>query len=172
MSRKILIAGRPGVGKTTLIKNVLKRLPTPAAGFFTEEIRTGGERLGFKVRDIATGREGMIAHVDYPGPLRVGRYGVALADFEEVGVKALEDALERDAIIVIDELGKMEILSKKFQDVVLRIFDSNKSVIATIGAKPHPLTDAIRKRKDVAIFQVTAKNRDGLPEEIVLAMRQ
>ncbi|MFQ5886839.1 MAG: nucleoside-triphosphatase, partial [Anaerolineae bacterium] len=42
MGHAILLAGRPGVGKTTIIKQVVDMLSGEAGGFYTEEIRQGG----------------------------------------------------------------------------------------------------------------------------------
>ena len=39
MMKNILLTGRPGCGKTTLIKRVVEELALPAGGFYTEEIR-------------------------------------------------------------------------------------------------------------------------------------
>ena len=100
---KILITGRPGIGKTTVIQKVLERMKPMAGGFFTEEIRKRGNRLGFRVRDIHTGKEGILAHVEHRGGPRVGKYGVDIDSFEEIGVAALVEAMGREGCVVIDE---------------------------------------------------------------------
>jgi len=42
----ILLTGRPGVGKTTLIKRLVDSVPISKDGFYTKEIRKGKERTG------------------------------------------------------------------------------------------------------------------------------
>src|SRR5262249_55178021 len=85
----LLLTGRPGVGKTTVIRAVANRLPrSRLAGFVTEEIRVRGERRGFALVTL-DGRRRVIAHVDREGP-RVGKYGVDVETLEALARSALE----------------------------------------------------------------------------------
>src|SRR5262245_9707116 len=62
-SPKVLLTGAPGSGKTTLVREVVRELdPSRVAGFTTEEIREGGERLGFRVRLLHEEAVGCLAH--------------------------------------------------------------------------------------------------------------
>jgi len=112
----ISLTGRPGIGKTTAIKRIIEKLKDRAVGFYTEEIRhpETKKRLGFKV--ITTdGNEGILAEKFKPSKFKVGSYGVNVEDFENLVIPVLEKAFkERDKIIVIDEIGKMELFSDKF----------------------------------------------------------
>ncbi len=46
----LLLTGVPGIGKTTVIKCLAARLTgLPIAGFYTEEIREGKSRVGFRL---------------------------------------------------------------------------------------------------------------------------
>ncbi|MGB3904128.1 MAG: nucleoside-triphosphatase, partial [Anaerolineae bacterium] len=114
MGRTILLTGRPGVGKTTVIKKALDRLEGRAGGFYTAEIRESGRRQGFKIVTL-DGQEGILSHVDIRGQPRVSRYGVNLGDLEEVGVAALRRAIAEADLIVVDEIGKMELFSEAFR---------------------------------------------------------
>ena len=69
--------------------------------------------------------------------------------------------------MVMDELGRMELFSKKFQQKVLEVFDSSVPILAVIQDRRNQFLDAIRGRKDVVIFRVTEENREGLVGEIV-----
>ncbi len=110
MTKKVLLTGRPGCGKTTLIKRVVSELARPAGGFYTEEIRAHGERLGFKIITL-DGQEALLAHVDFKTPERVGKYGLDLSALETVGVEALREAVHARQLVVIDEIGPMELRS-------------------------------------------------------------
>lgn len=159
--KNILLTGRPGVGKTTLIKRVIHGWEGKIGGFYTEEIRQGGSRVGFKIRSIA-GEEAVLAHVDCRSPFRVSRYGVNVEAFERVGVAAIEHAIAEGALIVMDELGRMELFSERFQRAALRALDSPRSVLGVLQDRHTPFLDAIRARDDVEIIPVTPQNRDGL----------
>jgi nucleoside-triphosphatase len=155
----ILVTGRPGCGKTTLIEKIAARLGERAGGFLTREIRKHGARLGFQLITL-DGRFATLAHVNIAGPVRVGRYGVDLGALERVGLPAVREAMEAGRIVVIDEIGKMELASPAFRHVVLQALDSPSRVLATIHAHAHPFTDALKLRKDVRIFELTLSNRD------------
>ncbi|MFQ5947918.1 MAG: NTPase [Acidimicrobiia bacterium] len=164
---RILLEGPPGVGKTTLVERVVARLEErdiPVQGFTTREIRERGRRLGFRVEAIG-GPEAVLAHVDLPGPPRVGRYGVDLPAFERVALPSLRRSGE--AVVVIDELGKMELASPRFQDEVTRLLDEPGPVAAAVHAFRHPFTEALKARSDLTVLRVTPRNRDQLPAEVV-----
>ena len=167
---RILLEGRPGVGKTTVLRRSVERLRAAGvsvAGFTTEELREGGRRVGFAVEQVDGGR-GVLAHVHLPGPPRVGRYGVDLASFERIALPSLET---RADVVVVDELGKMELTSPAFREAVTELFDGDRSIVATVHAFRHPITDALKRRGDVELVRVTERNRDALPEELTARLR-
>jgi nucleoside-triphosphatase len=157
-----LIEARPGAGKTTALRRLAELLEERGldlAGFFTEEIREGGSRVGFSIEALS-GERGTLAHVERAGPPRVGRYGVALDEFERLALPALR--LPADAV-VIDELGKMELASVAFKDAVAGLLDGDTPVIATVHAFRHPFTDRLKRRPDAELVRLTRANRDELP---------
>ncbi len=165
---RFLLEGRPGVGKTTVARRVVALVQArgvAATGFTTEEIRRGGRREGFAVETIR-GQRGTLAHVQLPGPPRVGRYGVDLAAFERIVLPVLEEVPE-SGVVVIDELGKMELASAPFRIAVRRLFEQEVNLVATVHVFKDDFTDAIKRRRDVEVVKVSASNRDSLPEEIV-----
>ena len=172
MAAKILVTGRPGVGKTTAVRAVLAAGIDIAGGFTTEEIRDShGCRVGFQVTDLHSGAEGILAHVSRKGRPRVGRYGVDVACFNRIGVSALREALGRQGCIVIDEIGKMELCSDAFPSAVTAVIGSDNSLLATLPVYRHPFLDALRQRDDIATIEVTLSNRDELPPRLVEVLR-
>ena|SRR5947209_8880961 len=161
VSQRVLLTGRPGSGKTTLIKRVLKELPQCSGGFYTEEIRKYGTRVGFKVVAL-DGDEAVFAHVDFATPERVGKYRLDLSALEAVGVKAVREAVDARRLTVIDEIGPMEIRSAMFRDAVSAALDSGVPVVATIFARSLPFADAIKMRPDVTVIEVRPDNREKL----------
>jgi nucleoside-triphosphatase len=165
---KILLTGPPGVGKTTVIQKVLSGIEISAGGFFTQEMREGGRRVGFSLRTL-DGEQGVLAHIDYPGRYRVGRYGVDLSLFEALALPALERGLKEEELIVIDEIGKMELFSQRFQQMVMRIIDQNaQHLLGVIHQGREPFATAIRKRGGVEVIVVSHDNRNDLPAQIIM----
>ena len=168
---KIGLSGLPGVGKTTtLIKTIeiLEEEGYVVGGMITEELRENGKRTGFYVLDWMSKEKKVFAHKDFESRHRVGKYGVDIKALEEVGIKALQDAMEKADVIVIDEIGKMEVESKKFVQTVRDILDMDNHMIMTLHKKSrNSLLQEIRRRDDIRMLEVTPINRNLLPFKIV-----
>jgi nucleoside-triphosphatase len=161
--RDILLTGRPGVGKTTVITRLAERLADRTiAGFYTGEIREGGQRQGFGVTTFSGG-SGVLARVGVRSRQRVGRYGVDVAAFEQLVLPELARACD---VVLIDEIGKMECFSSRFVDVVRQLLDSASPVVATVAASGGGLIAEAKSRPDAEVWQVTRENRDGLPQRL------
>jgi nucleoside-triphosphatase len=162
---RILLVGRPGVGKTTVVRRLARLLSSmrvSLAGFTTEEIRVAGRRVGFVVESLS-GEHGVLAHVDLAGPPRVGKYGVDLAAFERIALPGLAAPAD---VVVIDELGRMELASAPFRDAVQALFDREIPVVATMHAHHDPFTDALKRRPHVELVHVTERKREELPARL------
>ena len=165
MITRLLIEARPGAGKTTAARRLVKILQErgiPVQGFTTEEIREGGRRVGFAVTALG-GPTAVLAHVSLAGPPRVGRYGVDLKAFEQVALPALGDP-RAGRVVVIDEVGKMELASAAFRGAVQRLLDTGCPLVATVHTHRHPFSDALKRQ--VQVVQLDAGNRDLLPVQL------
>jgi nucleoside-triphosphatase len=171
MGKRILLTGRPECGKTTLIQRVVKDLAMPAGGFYTEEIRQRGVRVGFKVVTLHA-KEAVFAHVNFKTSQRVGKYGLDLAKLESVGVAAVREAARTRKLVIIDEIGPMELRSAVFRDVISETFETTVPILATITARLFPFTDAIKKRPDVRVVDVRPNNREQLVSELSAEFHQ
>ena len=152
------MTGKPGTGKTALIKEALARTKVKGGGFYTEEIRTGGIRQGFKIVTL-DGQEAILAHVSISNPYQVSKYRVDIDSLNRVGVSALRQALKKSDLIVIDEIGKMELLSPQFREAVTQAINSDQKVLGTIMLNPHPFVDEIKRHSEVETLLVTRDNR-------------
>ncbi len=174
---KIGITGLPGVGKTDTLIKIVKDLEESGyrvGGMVTEAIIENNDRVGFYVMDWQTKERKIFAHVDFDTGERVGKYGVDVKVLEEIGVPAIERAIADESIdiIIIDEVGKMEMLSERFCKVVIDALDSDKPILLTLHKKSRsPLLQDIRRRDDIRILEVTPVNRNLLPYKIEKIMK-
>jgi nucleoside-triphosphatase len=165
-SAKILLTGLPGCGKTTAVIQIIENIDTKkVAGFYTKEIRENNIRKGFSWTRL-DGVTGILAHVNIKSPRKVGKYGVDISRFEKSIVPVLDINSSEAELFVIDEIGKMECFSKKFVAVVLRLFASDKSVLATVARKGGGLISEAKNFPDVRLFNLTAQNHDKITAEI------
>ena len=165
MASRLLIEARPGAGKTTALGRLAERLReagVPLSGFLTRELREQGRRVGFEIETFA-GERGLLAHVDIKGSPRVSRYGVDVDQFERLALPELEAPPSR-GVVLIDELGKMELASERFREAVLALFERSVPIVATVHTARHPFTDELKRRPGVSTVRLTSANRDRLPE--------
>lgn len=171
MKKLLFLTGDPSVGKTTVLMKIVDALRASGygvGGMMSREIRSHRGRTGFEVLDLASGRRGLLASSGRQDGPRLGRYRVNLSDLDDVGAEAIVDAVEREGVIVIDEIGPMELFSSKFKEAVENAFASGKLVIGVVHRKAdNNLINAVRAREDAEIAVVTFENRNGLHELIV-----
>jgi nucleoside-triphosphatase len=164
-ARVLLLSGQPGVGKTTVVRALPALLGGwRLAGFTTEEIRQGERRMGFQGRTIE-GRVLLIAHRELIGPARVGAYGVDIAAIDELA-KSLQPRNGVDAY-VIDEIGKMECMSKAFVAAVQHLLTLPVRLVATVSAQGGGVIAAVKSHPRAQLWDVTIGSRASLPGEIV-----
>jgi nucleoside-triphosphatase len=167
--KNILLTSHPGVGKTTLIIKLIERLKDyRLQGFYTEEICEAGKRLGFQLRTLE-GERIVLAHENFRSPYHVGKYGVDIEGLERVLGKAIRLYAECD-FYIIDEIAKMECLSAEFRNIIEKILDSKKKVIATIAKHGNDFAESVKKRNDVYLLELTRSSRDYLLDEIINLM--
>ena len=166
MGRTILLTGRPGVGKTTIIKSIAERLGDAAGGFYTAEIREGGRRRGFKIITL-DGEEGILSHMDTKGSPRVSRYGVNMRDLERIGVVALRRAVAESDYVIVDEIGKMELFSEEFRKAVTEAIESDKPLVGSVMRNRNHWVDDLKALPSVDIIEVTRENRDQIVPQVM-----
>lgn len=131
---KYIIRGKPGSGKSTvamIVKERLEKLGIKVGGIRTPEVRFKGERIGFEVENLLTGERTLFASVNYEGRPRVSKYGIRIDLFERVAIPALIEASEDCDVIVVDEVGKMELFSHRFVEKIREIWLSDKASLGT-----------------------------------------
>lgn len=149
---RLLVTGRPGCGKTTLVLSLLNRFPNRFVGFYTEEVRESGTRTGFTVTSVEDGKSALFASVSFKTEYRVSKYGLDIEAFERVALGQLEKALQRNRPLLLDEIGKMELFSESFRRLLNDCFSAPVPILATVHLRPHPFTDALKARRDVEVL--------------------
>jgi len=163
---KILLTGKPGSGKTTTVRRVVERLDLPAGGFYTEEVRQGRRRVGFRLVTLG-GKADMLAEVGGKGAAHIGRYRVNLRVLEELGVASMQAAMQADELVVVDEIGPMELLSERFQAAAWAALEGPSPLLATIMSRPHPVADRMKRAPGATLLKITPANRESIVEDIL-----
>jgi nucleoside-triphosphatase len=169
--RILLLTGKPGVGKTTVLLKVVDALKArgfSVGGMISHEVRSCGTRVGFGILDLSGEKRGWLAHVNQKTGPQVGKYRVNLEDLNNVGVEAILKAVKECEVIAIDEVGPMELFSEKFKEAVKKAFESNKLIVGVVHWKARDkIIEDVKKRENVEIITVTYENRDSLHQALI-----
>jgi nucleoside-triphosphatase len=168
--RILILTSNPGVGKTTvLIKTVdaLNAEGISVGGMISREAREGNARVGFEIVDLTNNKNGWLANINQRTGPQVGKYGINLEDLDSIGAKGIVDAVEKKDVIVVDEIGPMELFSQNFKQSVAKALDSQKLVLCVVHLKANdPLITRAKHREEGEVFMVTLANRDNLPGKL------
>jgi len=167
MPRNIVVRGRPGSGKSTAISlaiDYLRENGVKIAGMVTPEIRKEGVRVGFEALDLLTGERIVLASAGQRGP-SVGRYGVNLALFNEFLLR-LNAHLDEGDVIFIDEVGKMELMSDLFQEIVEKALEMEKPAVFTAPFYNLPFISRIVARNDVELIWMSRGESESVARRI------
>ncbi|CAH1790759.1 unnamed protein product [Owenia fusiformis] len=181
--RHVILTGPPGMGKTTVVRKVVEQLvkeDLPIQGFYTEELRKDGKRIGFDCVSVTdTDNREPLARVaeGRPKKMSVGNYNVDIESFEKIAFPSLSH--EKGQVMpiwIIDEVGKMEMFSDNFTQTVVDLVNApNTTILAVVPVpkgRPTPILDEIRQRKDVKSIWVSKLNRDNIIKDVTEALTE
>jgi nucleoside-triphosphatase len=173
MNLKIIITGPPRCGKSTIISKLIEYYTIEKNysiyGFLTPEVKKSGNRIGFDIQDIFSKERRRFARIGkYNTPNKLGNYGIFLEGLDKIISNFKTIPLHKVDLFIVDEIGKMELFSKKFQDFITRIFTSDLSIIATIGLRvKHPIKDHLLNLPDVKLFNLDRLNFQKTYQKII-----
>ncbi|MCL2679211.1 MAG: nucleoside-triphosphatase [Dehalococcoidia bacterium] len=130
----LFLQGKPCVGKSSLIRKELEQSRANVAGFITQRLKEAGRTIGYRVLSVTE---------ELP-PLEAmyipNQSGIFLLN-GQMDVSALEVAIlqvEKDSqnkkcsLIVLDEVGGVELKSERFMKPLLRIINAEKPCIGVL----------------------------------------
>lgn len=153
----ILVTGPPRSGKSTLIEKVVQSIRRPAIGFFTQELREKGRRVGFSITTLQ-GKTGVLAHEGIKSKFSVGKYGVNLEDLDQIAVPSMLPSAPGQ-VVVVDEIGKMECFSRLFKETLLKVLSADNLVIGSVAMKGDRFIQSIKEREDVSLVSISENTR-------------
>lgn len=169
MKKNIVITGEPKSGKSTLLRQLTEGVG-PKIGFVTDEIREGGEQVGFAI-ETHLGNRFVLAHVGLDKPIRVSRYSV--------DVPALESAIpevsvfQSEHLLYLDEIGQMQLFSQRFRELVLRFLDSSNTCLITLSCVyQDDFISSVKQRADVILIEITPENREEQGKFVAALLRK
>lgn len=158
MKTAYLVTGEPGIGKTTLIRQVISTMRLRAAGFYTEDLRTSGQREGFRIVTL-DGDVALLASAGHAHSVTVSKYGVDVQELDRVGVAALRRGMARGHVLVVDEIGKMQLFSREFRQTIFEAVRLGHPLLGTVMLGRNPYAERIRSHRNVELLQLTVDNR-------------
>lgn len=165
---KILLTGKPGIGKSTILKEVLGSLQMPKYGIVAEEIRNDqNQRVGFEAM-TSDGKSSIFAHkLAFKTEFSVGDYYVDINAINDFIVPELKEGLSKEkSVVFVDEIGRMQSFSAEFLSIIKSLFSGKVNVLATIVFEDEPWSLEFKKYPGVILIDVNEKNREFLAEII------
>ncbi len=144
-----------------MIKRLLDEISDKkVSGFVTPEIKINDVRQGFKIIDLVSKEEEILASLNIKHGPSVSKYKVNVEGIDYIMDKFLEN-YESSEYVIIDEIGMMEFYSKKFRETVRMVLSSDKKVVATLSKK------FVKEYKDKGkIYTLTRETFDDVFDKI------
>jgi len=172
--RVVVVTGPSDGGKTNTVTGLSSRLQNDGVrvfGFVQPGVYEEEQKVGFRLRDVATGEEAVLAT---RGTRREGRYGTYFQFFDEgfeLGRKALQ-RVKPGSLLVIDELGPVELRGEGHMPAVRDALAVPDLIGAVIVVRRHlvPSLLAELNASDAIVIDVE-KTGDRAADAVLEALR-
>ena len=166
-----LIVGARGVGKSTLIRRVLRELGRPVFGFESKkETSLEDPVLGSPIYLYDAGAPHVQTAENLAGYCKNQRPTTDVRAFDRFA-ETLRRPVPEGHVVVLDELGFLEAGSPAFCQAVLDLLDGDAPVIAAVKDKDVPFLHAVRAHPNCQCFFITEANRDELVKPVLRLLR-
>ena len=166
--KKILITGKPHEGKTTLIKHLIQSTSItpsmPIYYMYTEEIIEDGKRTGFNVISSTKPVKRLLAERNEAN--RDIPYDVHEDVLDDL---AHEIRSSLNKVLVIDEIGIMQMKSKAFEDAIKEVFDNPYCVLigtVTEDSRKCPALEAVKNDLMSELIVYSQNQHDSILKEL------
>lgn len=169
----LLLMGKARVGKSSIAKSLLLELGERLAmGLYTEEIVENGERVGFNMVNHR-GEVKIIAHINFSTDIKVARYCVDINGVDEIMLPIIEEAINEvdDRVLILDEIGFMQLSSPSIRSACLKLLDSKKRIIATTTNKSDAWIDNYKSHQNIKVIEITMDNRVDIKKDLLSLCR-
>ena len=163
----LFLSGEPGVGKSTLLARVIETLRRSTdwqiSGLITHEIlNAAGERTGFQTSTLDGSRSGVLAALQPNGKFLLNH-----TTMETLILPTIEEGMHSADLLVIDEIGSIQLQSEKFLPVIEQALSmTTLNILGTIALAGDPNLAVIRSHPRMQVVEITLDNRNGLVEDI------
>ncbi|MEM0158679.1 MAG: NTPase [Thermoplasmataceae archaeon] len=175
MAVKIGITGPVGSIKAEALRKIIDMLEKDGAvvqGVIVSEITQGTKLTGYSILDLATKKRVTFAQSGIVSRVKIDKIGVDTRLLEEILIPSLQKARSNADYIVIDEVGKLENLTKNVQKEIEDTLKSEKPLIVTLHKKSrNPVLQEIRSLEGIRVFDITPINRNILPFKVLRVLR-
>ncbi|NMM63129.1 hypothetical protein HBE96_10560 [Clostridium sp. P21] len=161
--KKIFLTGERSIGKSTLLKKVIKNIDCSIGGFVQEKEFTEETKF-FRVESLYNLQDSYI----------MGKYDMKkkklytdMNIFNVISQDVLLKSLHNRELIVLDELGFIEEKAPLFKDTIFKILNSGKPVIGVLKECEGNFVQKIANREDVQVIKIDKNNRDFMEDKIL-----
>ena len=172
MSKIIIITGNVRSGKTTFLKKIINALQEQKtlniAGIIASGIDKNGERYGFEIEELSTGQKFLLSTKKaVKGKEKIGSFYFNNQVFEQI-TRSIVEKLPQTDLLIIDEVGYLELKGKGWFGLIDKAIQQNKPMILVVRKRILDNILSLWRDYHIETFDIANSN----PEEIILKFKK